>query len=132
MELKNTTRQILNESGGTITTGGNLPSFSYSGYAARLLTTQELSKGCNNLTVGNQTTGELDVCEYLMEDSNYSKTSGWSGGSGYYWLESPRASNSNHVWYVSGNNRVVYIYSAYYAFGVRPAVDILKSDISLQ
>ena len=133
VSLLNTQRQILNESGGNTTSGGTLPKFSYAGYAARLLTTQELLKACNNITVGNFTTlGELDSCEFLMEDTTYSKTSGWAGGSGYYWFETPRASDTNGVWLVYGYRRRLNYGYTYGSQGVRPAVDILKSDISLQ
>ena len=43
MSLKNTTRAILNENESNTTKGGVLPSnYSYEGYAARLLTLQEI------------------------------------------------------------------------------------------
>ena len=139
ISLVNEQRQILNESGGTTVIDGtthNLPKFSYAGYAARLLTTQELSKACNNITVGSQATGELDSCEFLMEDSSYSKSSGCSGGSCHYWLETPYATSGaaskGLVWVVYGSGRNVGLNYANITYGSRPAVDILKSDISLK
>ena len=142
ISLVNEQRQILNESGGTTVTtysGStyNLPKFSYAGYAARLLTAQEVNSACN-ITVGSGTyasgtTGELDSCEFLMEDTVYSKTSGCSGGHCYYWLETPQASSSIRVWFVYGDTREVTLSKyANDSFGVRPAVEILKSSISLK
>ena len=133
VSLLNEQRQILNESGGKTSGNGSytLPKFSYAGYAARLLTAQEVNSACN-ITVGSYTKGELDSCEFLMEDSAYSKTSGCSGGACFYWLETPRASISYGVWFVNGYGRGVDLANACGSFGVRPAVDILKSNISLQ
>ena len=127
--LTNTKRQITTETGATSTTGGTLPTaFSYEGYAARLLTTQEVSTGCG-FTVGSQTTGELSTkCKYLMENTKYSNDSNKAYGE---WLESPRAANSVTVWGVYGYTRTV---SDYYAdsstCGVRPAIEVPKSNIS--
>ena len=132
VSLLNTQRQIRNERGGTTSGNGSytLPKFSYTGRAARLLTVQEVNSACN-ITVGSQTKGELDSCEFLMEDTAYSKTSGCTG-SCIYWLETPYAAGSIGVWYVTGGNRDVMGTVAYITNGSRPAVDILKSDISLK
>ena len=127
--LSAVTRQIRNESGGTTSGNGskNLPTFTYTNKAARFLTAQELSKGCNNLTIGSYTTGELDVCSYLMDNTYYANstyTYGW-------WLETPRASYSDYVWGVYGFNRYVNNRDAYNGFGVRPAIEVLKSNIDM-
>ena len=128
--LTNTKRQITTETGTTSTSGGTLPTaFSYEGYAARLLTAQEVNAGCG-FTVGSFKTGELSTkCKYLMENTRYSNASNGSYGE---WLESPRAAYSDDVWGVyGGNSSVSYSYasdSSYY--GVRPAIEVLKSDIS--
>ena len=68
--------------------------FSYEEYAARLLTAKELMTGCNLTEVGRFTTGELDSCNYIMENTKYAKSSIGSYGP---WLETPRASCSNDV-----------------------------------
>ena len=129
VSLKNTSRSILNEKGTNITTGGTLPSsFSYVGYSARFLTTQELEKACN-VTVGNSITGELDNCNYLLENIKYSSNSLGSYG---YWLETPFASQSIHVWHVRGDSRNVN-YSSTSAdggAGVRPVIEVSKSNMS--
>lgn len=129
VSLSSTSRAILTETGTTSTSGGPLPtSYSYSGYAARLLIAQEINSACG-ITVGSLTIGELDTCNYLMENTKYSSSSLGTYG---YWLETPWASYSHFVWSVNGNYRRVNYTSAYNAggFGVRPAIEVLKSDIS--
>ena len=127
VSLKNSTRAILNENGGNTTTGGTLPSnFSYAGYSARLLTAQEINKACG-ITVGTGKTGELDKCNYLIENTKYSSSSLSYG----YWLENTRSDSSTRAWSVSGDPRYVHSYTANddYEFGVRPAIEVLKSNI---
>jgi len=128
ISLSNTNRAITTETGTTSTNGGTLPTaFSYEGYAARLLTAQEINTACG-ITVGSAITGELDTCNYLIENTRYSNGSLGSNG---YWLETPYASNSSDVWGVYGDSRSVYYYYAFYTGGrgVRPAIEILKSEI---
>ena len=113
----------------TTTSGGTLPTaFSYKGYSSRLLTAQELMSACSLTQVGSYTAGELDTCKYLMENTYYQNTSYKYG----YWLETPNASYSDYVWDVSGYYRHVSNSSALNASinGVRPVIDVLKSDIS--
>lgn len=126
--LKNNLRQILTQTETTSTNGGNLPEFDYSGYAARLITVQEINIGCG-ITVGSYTAGELDTCNYLMENTKYSSSSMGTHG---YWLETPYALTSDFVWNVYGDDRYVDIDIADFpgSRGVRPAIEILKSDIS--
>ena len=127
--LTNTKRQITTETGTISTSGGNLPKFSYEGYAARLLTAQEVTAGCGGFTVGSRK-GELSTkCKYLMENTKYSNDSNKAFGE---WLESPRAINSTFVLHVIGKSRTVdngYTnYAGYY--GIRPAIEVAKSNIS--
>ena len=133
VSLTNTTRAITNESGGNTTYTGNLPTaFSYAGYAARLLTAQEVSAGCG-VTVGSYTEGELSSkCKYLMENTKYSSRSLKTYGG---WLESPLASYDSHAWSVIATTRMVNSSDVDYApdtgfIGVRPAIEVLKSNIS--
>ncbi len=127
--LTNTKRQITTETGTTSTSGGTLPTaFSYEGYAARLLTAQEVSTGCG-FTVGNSTIGELSKqCKYLMENTKYSNSSNGTYGE---WLETPLVANSNNVWDVGGYGRYVNnVYASYSSnFGVRPAIEVAKTNI---
>ena len=128
--LSNTTRAIINEKGeGTTGEGSNnLPTaFSYEGYAARLLTVQEINSACN-ITVGSNNAGELDNCNYLMENTKYSNPSLATLG---YWFETPRAAYSNSSWSVYSFHRNVDWHNAYLSdyYGSRPAIEVLKTDI---
>ena len=127
--LTNTKRQITTEMGTTSTQGGTLSEFSYDGYAARLLTAQEVNAGCG-FTVGSYKTGELSTkCKYLIENTKYSNSSNGTYGE---WLETPRAADYSYVWYASGGTRYVYNNNANTssAYGVRPAIEVQKSNIS--
>ena len=130
ISLTNTTRAITNQYGENTTGAGNLPTtFSYEGYAARLLTAQEVSTGCG-VTVGRYTNGELSSkCKYLMENTKYSS---WSLETYGEWLESPEASYSGRAWHVYAGIRDVCSFDVDYAsrYGVRPAIEVLKSNIS--
>ena len=123
VSLINATRDITDEKN-TV----RKSAFSYAGYAARLLTAQEVSAGCG-FTVGNRTDGELSSkCKYLMENTKYLS---WSLKTYGGWLESPYASNSDYAWYVIANYRYVnynYVANANNA-GVRPAIEVAKSRI---
>ena len=131
MSLTNSTRTITNESGGNTTSAGNLPTaFSYEGYAARLLTYQEVYNGCYDGTTSiTSTKGLSSKCKYLMENTKYSSSSLKTSGG---WLESPSASNSSIAWLVHASDRSVRSGTVYYAraTGVRPAIEVLKSNIS--
>ncbi len=134
ISLYKTSRAILAEyqstHDATSTSGGTLPTaFSYSGYAARLLTAQELMNGCGLTQVGSFTTGELYNCEYLMENTKFTTSSYSSYGP---WLETPRSVASNLVWFVTSDRRYVYGNDANDASysGVRPAIEILKTQVS--
>ena len=124
VSLTNTTRVITNEKGGNTTRTGTLPTaFSYAGYAARLLTYQEVYNGCyDGTTISTK-------CKYLMENTKYSSSSLKTFGG---WLESPSESHSGNAWGVNAGNRIVNDYAVRYAgsFGVRPAIEVLKSNIS--
>ena len=97
VSLTNTTRDIKDENGTTRISG-----FSYEGYAARLLTTQEVSAGCG-FTVGSAITGELSTkCKFLMENTGYSSRR-WNDP----WLETPISTYADAAWYVYGLNRLV-------------------------
>ena len=128
VSLKNSTRAILNENGGNTTTGETLSSnFSYAGYSARLLTVQEINKACG-ITAGNWIIGELDTCNYLMENTKYSNDSIRNYG---YWLENAHSDDSTLAWNVGGHRRSVRSDAANDAgdYGVRPAIEVLKSNI---
>ena len=128
VSLTSNVRSIIAQDGTNSTTGIALPSnFSYAGYSARLLTVQEINNACN-ITVGTATQGELDSCNYLMENTKYSNNSIGNYG---YWLENPHSGHSDRAWIVYGSGRNVIVYTASDAgdFGVRPAIEVSKYNI---
>ncbi len=132
VRLTNTIRTITNEQNGNTTPVGNLPTaFSYEGYAARLLTVQELNVGCGITVVGNtKPGGELsNKCKYLMENTKYSSSNLKTYGG---WLESASSFNPYYAWYVHGVGRVVISsdVNSTALGGTRPAIEVLKSNIS--
>ena len=128
VSLKNSTRAILNENGGNTTKGEKLPSnFSYSGKAARLLTIQEVREA-TGIKVPTWNVGELDKCNYLMENTKYSNASIGNYG---YWLENPHSGFSGDAWATLVNKRFVSnpSVSNFVERGARPAIEVLKSNI---
>ena len=128
ISLKNEPRAILNENGGNTTKGGTLPSnFSYSGYAARFLTMQELKKSCNNISTRQER--ELNNCNnYLLENTIYSNSNMGNWG---YWLETPESAYDVYAWNVDGSSPYVYsnVVWTYGGIGVRPAIEVSKTKI---
>ncbi len=123
VSLINTTRDITDEAN-TV----RKSAFSYDGYAARLLTAQEVSAGCG-FTVGNMTKGELSTkCKYLMENTKYSSNDLATYGG---WLESPFARYSALAWAVYSYHRYIFDASAFTSgdYGVRPAIEVAKENI---
>ena len=130
VSLTSNVRNIVTENGTKTTTGGTLPdSFSYVGKAARLLTIQEVRKATGISNIPTWQVGELDNFNYLLENTKYSNgnNAAWA-----WWLENPRSGNSDIAWYVNGNLRNVSGNTVSNAgdYGVRPAIEVLKSNIS--
>lgn len=98
VSLYNNVRNIKDETGALVT-----ENFSYEGYAARLLTTEEVEKVCN-ITIGNQIEGELDSCTYLLENTGYDTGSD-------YWLENYNSKYPSFGWIVDGSNRYIWMSS---------------------
>ena len=129
ISLSNTTRAIINQNEGMKSNNGTytLPKeYSYEGYAARLITVQEINSACN-ITVGSYNNGELDNCNYLLENTKYSNSSLGTYG---YWTESPQSGGLT-VWTVRGDARFMNADNAYNSnvYGVRPVIEVLKTDI---
>ena len=125
--LKNNNRIINNENG-----EGNI-NFSYEGYAARLASIQDINSACN-IKVGSQTEGELDGCNYLLENTNY--TGNWNSSgqvqSYGYWLENPSSKSTNYSWAIDSNRRVKgegYSIQQTNTYGARPVIEISKKNI---
>ena len=133
IRLYKDTRQILAQNNAMVTSGGTLPTaFDYSGYAARLLTYQELNHGCYdyNLSTIGSTKGLSTKCKFLFERTKYANSSCATYGG---WTQSPNASYSNNVSYWDSRGRSAsYVNGASSTnnYGVRPTIEILKSEIS--
>ena len=124
-------RQILGTSNGSTTLEGTLPSnFRYSGYSARLLTLQELYHGCFNYKSYNglSTDASLEECNFLFENTSYAVYNSGTSGS---LLETPNSGHSGgSVLHIYAARRNLNSGSAYENKGVRPVIEILKSDIA--
>ena len=127
--LTNTKRTITSINDKTETEAGSLPqAFSYDGYAARLLTVQELSEGCK-ITVGSYASAELSTnCQYLFENTKYSSSDLKTYGA---WLESPWPSSYYHAWAFYSDRRYANNcnVSDNSILGVRPVIEVAKENI---
>ena len=132
VSLANTTRTILDNFKESHTLAGELPnSFSYFGYAARLLTYQEIEIGCSDEETNKDLTLTASLstkCKYLMENTKYSSENLKTYGE---WLESPYGYNSNSAWYLYSGYRRANCYNVNTSdnYGVRPAIEVAKTDI---
>ncbi len=127
VSLSNTERQILSENGLASTNAGSLGIFSYSGYAARLLTYQELSEACssdNSLALNN--------CLWLFQNTRFNHPYDYSNmylkG---YWLETHvyDSGADDKAFYLSGENLSLNSDTVASENSVRPVIEILKSEI---
>ena len=128
--LKTRTRNILKGNSETSVTSTAKSNFSYEGYAARLLTIQELYSGCydGSHSITSISDGGLSYkCKYLMERTKYATNSYETIGP---WLES--VSSSDSAWSVNSYYRRVYgdSTSSSSNYGARPAIEVLKSYVS--
>ena len=133
--LKETDRFVLSCDNGNctntpvLTTGGGNNTienpFSYSGYAARLLTIKELdSADCTNTLAYDN---GLRTCNFLMEGTNYADSSKLTTGT---WLDTPRTGSSIGVWSVyAPRSAVNYTTTDDTTRGTRPAIDIPYSRL---
>ena len=78
---------------------------------------------------GMTTVGYLNNCTWLME--NLGQYEGLSGAQGY-WLDTPRSSYTDSVWYVFATYRYMTNVNASNTSsrGVRPVITVLTSNIS--
>ena len=132
IKLYKNTRQILAKNGATTTSDGILPmSFDYTGYAARLLTYQELLHGCYDYNIGiGGAKGLSTNCKFLFERTKYANSSLTTSGS---WLETPDNSSTNYAYYWNTYSRSINASSSVNDinnYGVRPTIEILKSELS--
>ena len=129
VRLTNDVRSITTNIGGNTTTGGTTPSnFSYTGYAARLLTIEEVRQGTGLTSIPTWKVGELDNFTYLLENTKFASNSNsaWA-----WWLENSLSDYSTDAWAVSGGTRNVGNITVTNTSGlsVRPAIEVLKTNI---
>ena len=132
VSLSNTERKLVNEYNTTSSKDGHTypDVFSYSKYAARLLTLAEVKKLVNSY-IPSWKNGELNSHLYLVENTNFSKkdNSKFDG----YWLETPRNTMSSYSWMVYATaSRIhsVEVQRTDVLVGVRPVIEVSKNDIS--
>ena len=131
ISLYKVNRQILTETSTKTTTGGTLPtSFSYSGYAARLLTFQEAFQGCNTFAETYIYTPDIgigDKCLFLLTGTYFSS---YSNNIYASYLETPIANSSTDVGIANPSQAILSSIDARGPnFGVRPVIEIPKSQI---
>ena len=119
VKLSNIKRNIKDASGNVA-----ISSFDYTNYAARLLTTQELSKTCN-VTVDNFVSIDSGICDFLFENTLTLADS----NNGGLWLETPLNSSGTSVYFITGQHSISYYYSVSFLRGVRPVIEVAKSKI---
>jgi len=122
VSLSNVNRAVLTDSATSSVSGASLPTaFSYAGYAARLLTYQELSGVCRY--------GYLSTCKNLMENTKFSNSSFPTLG---YWLETVRNTGPYDAWTIDASAKGVNpksVTASSSDVGVRPAIEVLKTNI---
>ena len=125
VRLKNDIRSITTNTGGNITNGGMTPSnFSYTGYAARILSNHDIESfyGINP----PPTLGILDNNSYLLENTSFSSS---SIKGAYYWMENPYEISSNMAITVYFLDRRVGVNNVSNSSGVRPVIEVSKTNI---
>ena len=148
VNLKNISRTITNEIGTNIVSSGSLPStFSYNGYAARLLTIEDIRKSIPNYNTFEKAV--LQKYNYFMESTQYSSND--KNNALGYWLENA-LSYGDDSYRSSLAMLTIVEYRGIYSFfvdsigdelngeedqkmfygkiGVRPVIEVAKSNIS--
>lgn len=127
VKLSNVQREIKDQYGDNLL----YYNFSYDGYAARLLTSQEVAKACTSPVVKKtdlEIYGIESKCNYLFENTKYSDSSKLDG----YWLENGTKNNGDGIVIVYNNfGGRTYLGDPLdkTTYGVRPAIEVPISDI---
>ena len=122
------TRQIYNELGLATTAGGDLPNFNYKDKSARLITYNEIKTATSGSDV--TATDALSNYNFLLENTDYSKVTCTDNCN--YWSETPLSSSNKAVWIVDGTaSNLITIDGGTTTIGVRPVIEVLKTNISI-
>lgn len=127
VSLRETTRQVLGYKATTSNKDGELSEIDYSGYAARLITVQEIE---NATKVDSGKISErymINNSSYLFERTDYSFNNLNHG----YWMEtvSETYNNKSAVMYARYRNCYTMNSNAKNQFGVRPVIDVEKNKM---
>ncbi len=129
VSIINTTRQLRTLQGATKTTGGNLPTASvYSGYAARLVSTEEVQSACK-IYIWKAGYNSLSNCLFMLENTKYATGSVSANG---YWIEGGNSYDNYSAAFVDAMG----FYASYTDatqntnFGVRPVIEVNKENIA--
>ena len=138
VSLYQTERAILNADGTNSNTGGTYPTnFSYEGFAARMITAQEINAGCG-ITIKNNggMTGSLSSkCDFLSENM----ISDWDMRDFRWWLENPTSSTNSKALLFNAYNFVtddVSVSSMEFDMegrrnDLKVAIDVPKEDMEI-
>lgn len=127
VSLTNTSRNILNDLGEI-----KVPNFSYNGYAARLLTYQEVANACYDGVISADSNEILpSKCQFLFENSKYSSSTNTVSG---LWLEDYHSLYGYNYDILILNNherKIAYSISVTInsAYSVRPVIEVPKTAI---
>lgn len=113
VSLVNPIRNITNENGTVVVSG-----FSYSGYAARLPSKNEIVASCPT----SETLYGIDKCQFLLENSSYYAT-----GHPIKDIMTETIDNDSAVWTINVSGRQMQ--SAVYA-GLKPVIEVAKTRMS--
>ena len=121
-------RAITTDNGANTVNGTELPTdFSYSGYAARMLSINEVARACgvSSYTELWEDQSMSTKCTYLLEDTDFSS----SKGKVTYWLENPTSDFGvvREIWINVGRPSVSRANTAEY---IRPVIEVAKTNIS--
>lgn len=108
VSLANSTRTITDNTGTTIT------SFTYTDKAARFATTSEIESACGITVSSNPQTGELNSCNFLLENVGNTCLSN-------YWLETTLSGSTTSAFQIDENGIVNHSLSI---SGVRPVIEV--------
>lgn len=128
IKLYKNNRKILSSNNNNTTSKGELPeSFDYSGHAARLITKQEVDHSCYDFNISTDTKKGLKKCEFLFEVTKYTNPNNTAYGS---WTETPSNDIADKSYEISATFCFFTTTSTSFESGIRPAIELLKSEIS--
>lgn len=127
IELVNQKRNIEDNNGKVI-----IENFEYTGKAARLLTKQEAVKACGGTGTASEITTPyyLHNCEYLLENTQFAEFS--SGKTAGFWLENPHFYTNTYAWATLAGDDIIYVGIGTDERGVRPAIEVPKTQLILE